>query len=135
MAYREGQKGRVEGMEASGFGMNRRRTGAHYEERAAEWLSGQGVAILEMNYRTRAGEIDLVGLDGEYLVFFEVKYRSNLRKGAPLLAVTPHKKRQILNTARSYLYERRYRADAPVRFDCVGITPGGVTWVKNAFTA
>lgn len=120
-------------MDGTGFGINRRRTGAHYEERAAEWLSERGVQILERNFRTRAGEIDLIGLDGPYLVFFEVKYRAGLKKGAPLLAVTPHKQRQILNTARSYLYERRYRTDAPVRFDCVGITPGEVTWVKDAF--
>lgn len=115
--------------------MNRRRTGAAYEEQAAEYLASRGVQILQRNYRTRTGEIDLVGLDGPYLIFVEVKYRSSDLMGSPLQAVNVRKQRQIIATARQYLYEHRYMPDAPVRFDCIGITPGKTEWIRNAFTA
>lgn len=113
--------------------MNRRTTGTHYEALAADYLTQQGVEILERNYRIRTGEIDLVGRDGPYLVFFEVKYRKNTGMGAPLLAVDYRKRQQILSTARHYLYAHRCRADQPVRFDCIGITGGRTEWIRNAF--
>ncbi len=53
--------------------MNKREIGAAYEEAAAVFLEKKGVRILERNFRCRQGEIDLIGRDGEYLVFFEVK--------------------------------------------------------------
>ena len=115
--------------------MNRRKTGALYEGVAADYLSSRGVQILRRNYRTRTGEIDLVGLDGPYLVFFEVKYRSGEGKGDPADAVDRRKQQQIIRTARQYLYEGRYRDDAPVRFDCVAVTPGEIRWYRDAFRA
>ena len=114
---------------------NRRKTGTDYETRAAAWLESRGVQILCRNYRTRYGEVDLIGLDGPYLVFVEVKYRSSVKMGAPLEAVDWRKRQKILQTARHYLAEHHYRADAPVRFDCVGMTPEGTEWVRNAFMA
>ena len=50
--------------------MNKREIGAAYEEAAAVFLEKKGVRILERNFRCRQGEIDLIGRDGEYLVFF-----------------------------------------------------------------
>ena len=69
--------------------MNKRKIGNTYEQMAAEYLQNAGVKIVEKNYRNRQGEIDLIGFDGECLVFFEVKYRKNASKGAPVEAVTP----------------------------------------------
>ena len=114
---------------------NRRKTGAAYEDRAAAFLEAGGVQILCRNYRTRYGEIDLIGLDGPYLIFVEVKYRASGKMGAPLEAVDRRKQQKILQTARRYLYENHYREDAPVRFDCIGMTPRTIEWVRNAFTA
>ncbi|MBQ7536438.1 MAG: YraN family protein [Stomatobaculum sp.] len=114
---------------------NRRRTGAAYEERAAAYLESRGVQIICRNYRTRYGEIDLIGLDGPYLIFVEVKYRSSGRMGAPLEAVDSRKRQKIIQMARRYLSEHHYREDAPVRFDCVGMTPEKTEWIRNAFTA
>ena len=114
---------------------NRRRTGAAYEERAAAYLESMGVQIICRNYRTRYGEIDLIGLDGPYLIFVEVKYRSSGRMGAPLEAVDSRKRQKIIQMARRYLSEHHYREDAPVRFDCVGMTPEKTEWIRNAFTA
>lgn len=112
---------------------NRRQTGTAYESLAADHLAARGVQILCRNYRSRHGEIDLIGLDGEYLVFVEVKYRSSGKMGTPFSAVDARKQRRILETARHYLYENHYRTDAPVRFDCVGIEGKQITWMKDAF--
>lgn len=91
-----------------------------------------GYEILEYNYRCRAGEIDLIARDGEYLVFCEVKYRSDRRKGSPLEAVGTGKRRTIFRCAMFYLTERRIE-DVPCRFDVVGIEGTKVTHIKNAF--
>ena len=73
--------------------------GRKYEEKAAELLEKQGYFILERNYRCKQGEIDLIGKEGEYLCFIEVKYRSGLSYGSPLEAVTKAKQRKISRTA------------------------------------
>ena len=75
--------------------MNRREIGTAYEEAAAVFLEGKGVRILEKNFRCREGEIDLIGRDGEYLVFFEVKYRKNADAGFPAEAVGIAKQKKI----------------------------------------
>ena len=64
--------------------MNTRKTGTEYERMAADYLQKQGIRILERNYRNRNGEIDIIGRDQEYLIFFEVKYRKSLKKLLPL---------------------------------------------------
>ena len=79
--------------------MNRRETGSRYEKQAAVFLEQKGYEILEMNFRCRRGEIDLVARDGEYLVFVEVKYRADLRCGRPAEAVTPAKIQRIRTAA------------------------------------
>ena len=62
--------------------MNTRQTGNVYEQMAADYLEKQGMRILERNFRRgRNGEIDIIGRDGKYLVFVEVKYRSGDEKG------------------------------------------------------
>lgn len=113
--------------------MNTRKTGEAYEEAAALYLKRQGIIILEKNYRSRGGEIDLVGRDGEYLVFFEVKYRRDSRMGYPAEAVGLEKQRRICRTARWYLYERRCPESIPIRFDVVAICGKSVNWYQNAF--
>ncbi|MBQ2250778.1 MAG: YraN family protein, partial [Lachnospiraceae bacterium] len=54
---------------------NKRTTGSHYEQQVAAFLQKQGFEILEMNFRCKSGEIDIIARDGSYLVFVEVKYR------------------------------------------------------------
>ena len=57
--------------------MNTREKGAAYEQIAAQYLQKHGITIVERNYRNRRGEIDLIGKDGDYTVFIEVKYRKD----------------------------------------------------------
>lgn len=112
---------------------NNRRTGSIYEERAAEFLTGLGYEIIERNFRCRSGEIDLIGRDGTYLVFIEVKYRSTLQNGYPSEAVGRKKQRQILHTARYYLLTHGYGEETLCRFDVAAILKDEIHLIKDAF--
>ena len=117
---------------------NRRKTGKNYEERAAEYLIGQGFSILCQNFYSRYGEIDLIAKDGEYLVFVEVKYRKNRVCGSPFEAVNANKQRRICRTAFYYCYKNGYKGDTPCRFDVVAILgscaeEAKIEHIKNAF--
>ena len=86
--------------------MNTRQTGNVYEQMAADYLEKQGMRILERNFRRgRNGEIDIIGRDGKYLVFVEVKYRSGDEKGNAAEAVTTAKQRTICRVAQT-VYSR-----------------------------
>ena len=95
--------------------------------------------MLEYNYRCRSGEIDIVAKDGEYIVFCEVKFRSDERKGNPLEAVDSRKQKVIFRCAMHYLSEHRLK-DASCHFNVIGINGNDgmrsakVTHIKNAFT-
>lgn len=113
--------------------LNKRQTGAAYEERAARWLSEKGFVILERNYRCRQGEIDLIARDGRYLVFVEVKYRSGECAGHPAEAVHAQKQYRISRTALYYCYTHRIPEDQPCRFDVVTVLGDQIEHIKNAF--
>jgi putative endonuclease len=113
--------------------------GRRGEEAAGRFLAGLGFRILERGFRTRAGEIDLVALEGDTLVFVEVKTRRTLACGSPAEAVNARKQARIERAAALYL-SRRPAWDPPVRFDVVEILsrPGGrarIRLLRNAFGA
>lgn len=93
------------------------------EELAAEFLRGQGIKILERNFRTPVGEIDLIGRKGTALLFVEVKTRRGHSFGTPLEAVGPRKQSQIIKAAQWYLSSGKGRGLQP-RFDVVAIEVG-----------
>ncbi len=117
----------------AGERINRRQTGARYEDLAAAFLESRGYRILERNYRDRLGEIDVIAEDGDYLVFVEVKYRKDTRNGYPEEAVSPKKQQKIRHTALWYLYRRGYREETPCRFDVVSITGEKIRVIRGAF--
>ena len=86
--------------------MNKREIGKTGEIKAAKYLESMGVNILERNYQNRFGEIDIIGKEGNILLFIEVKYRKNESFGYPLESI---------------------------RFDCIGIIGDRIDWVKGAF--
>ncbi len=90
------------------------------EDLASEFLKKQGYKILERNYRIRGGEIDIVGRDGETLVFIEVKTRYSHEYGLPNESVTAWKIRYLLKTARFYIQKINW-GDREYRIDFVGI--------------
>jgi putative endonuclease len=98
----------------------RQRLGAEGERAAEHHLRRQGYAILERNYRCRAGEIDLIALHAGVVVFVEVKTRTGAEAGTPLEAVTRHKQRQIARAAQYYLSTHRLD-HRDVRFDVVAV--------------
>lgn len=117
---------------AKGANSNRSK-GRQYEERAAEYLKAQGLRIIQKNFSSRFGEIDLIAREGRYLVFVEVKYRANAKGGHPLEAVDARKRRRISKTADFYCLRYGYGEDTPCRFDVVGIMGDEVVHVRDAF--
>ena len=112
---------------------NRRKTGAEYERKTAEYLERLGWKILERNYRCRTGEIDLIARDGRTLVFVEVKYRKDTAMGYPEEAVGAGKQRQIRRMAAHYLYRKGLPEDVPCRFDVVAILGEEIRLIRDAF--
>jgi len=116
-------------------GKDRRTAVGRAGEAAAEaFLLEAGYVFRARNWRCRAGEIDLIVLDGDALVFVEVRSRSNpTRFGTALEAVTPRKCRQVRELAAVYL-KQAAAPFASVRFDVVAVTfraDGGVAEIKH----
>jgi putative endonuclease len=94
--------------------------GAYGERVAAQRLVGQGMVLLDRNWRCERGEIDLVLRDGEVLVFCEVKTRTTAAYGHPLEAVSPAKYARLRGLAARWLEEHAVRA-REIRIDLVGV--------------
>jgi putative endonuclease len=98
----------------------RQSLGPQGEDLACEALCRQGSEILARRSRTRHGEIDIVALDGQTVVFVEVKTRRGTRFGSGAEAVTAWKQRRIMRMAEDFLLRRRL-CDRPCRFDVVAV--------------
>ena len=90
------------------------------EEIAVNYLRVKGYKILDRNYRTRYGEIDIILLIEDLLVFVEVKTRRNNKYGDPVESVNYNKVNKIINTANNYLANKKMY-NFNVRFDVVEI--------------
>jgi putative endonuclease len=122
---------------------HRQRLGERAEDLVAARLGAAGWEIVERNARTRYGELDLVGLDGDALVFVEVKAGragSSFGPERPILSVDYRKQRRVRRLATAWLGERRgLPRYTDIRFDAVGVTfdrAGGVAdyeHVEGAF--
>ena len=112
----------------------RKKTGKLGETAAAAFLERQGGRILERNFRSRFGEIDLIGVDGPYLAVIEVKTRRDQGSGLGAEAVDLRKQQKICSTFNYYRMKRRLTDFVPVRFDVVEVdTDSNCRWIKNAF--
>ena len=94
------------------------------ERLAAEYLTARGYKIAASNFRTKFGEIDLVCLDGDVVVFVEVKTRTSGRYGRPVEAVSPEKQRRLSMAAGIFL-SREAWDDRRARFDVLGVSVVG----------
>jgi len=114
--------------------LNKRRIGTQYEELAASYLVAHGYQILEQNYRNSYGEIDIIAMKNQWIVYVEIKYRANNQCGDPLEAVDIRKQKQICRVARVH-YARNYAMEEKAcRFDVIGIYGDGtIRQVENAF--
>ena len=121
-------------LERQARGRAARNAGYEAEGAAAETLQAQGVRILERNFRCKTGEIDIIGLDKETLIFVEVRLRKNQQFGGALESITPSKQQRIANAARYYLMRHPKLADKPCRFDCVLMSSSqACDWLRDAF--
>lgn len=95
------------------------------EQVAADFLHEHGLRILERNWRSAAGELDIVALDGATIVFIEVKTRSSRAYGVPAEAVDRRKAARIRRLASQWMAEHRDSGDLvgwhAVRFDVVAV--------------
>jgi putative endonuclease len=108
--------------------------GAAVEDATAQWLAARGLRLRDRNVRCRFGEIDLVLLDGEVLVFAEVRLRSHDGYGGAAGSVDPRKQARIVACARWYLAGHPADAERTCRFDVLAVDERGqVTWLRDAF--
>ena len=106
------------------------------ESLAARHLKRSGYRIIEKNFRTKQGEIDIIAKDKDTIVFVEVKSRKNDRFGNPKWAITPRKQRKISMVALEYL-KATQQINVKARFDVVSINRAQesrrIELIKNAF--
>ena len=94
------------------------------EDVAVEYLKSLNYNILDRNFICRQGEIDVIALDGNYVVFVEIKARTSREYGLPSEAVTNTKIKHMMKTAEYYLYIKHLEKEN-IRFDVVEV------YVKN----
>lgn len=100
---------------------------------ACEYLKKNGFSVIERNYRSVTGEIDIIAREGKSLVFLEVKGRRNEKFGSPFEAVNKPKQRKIIKTAICFIKQNKLRPEE-IRFDVVGISSEDkIEHIKNAF--
>ena len=107
--------------------------GVQGETLAKEYLEGLKYKIVELNFKNKIGEIDIIAKDGQTIVFIEVKKRSSARFGLPREAVNYYKQQKIRNVAVGYLKFKGIYEKVDVRFDVIDIIGTSVTHIKNAF--
>ncbi len=117
--------------------MNTKTIGNYGESKAADYLIEQGYSIIERNYRTNGGEIDIIAYKEKILVFVEVK---SLPNGSPELLQTElnrGKLQRIVKTSKRFLLKHRQYSNSYVRYDVIVIDMPGypdVYHIENAFT-
>ena len=113
--------------------MNKRKLGNDYEDKACEYLLSEGYEILDRNFRSKKGEIDIVARDKNVLVFIEVKYRRSKEYGYSAEAVNTKKQMVIYRVAEVYLAYKKEYYGMPCRFDVIGFDDKKLNHIKNAF--
>ncbi len=117
--------------------MNKRAVGTDIEGIACNFLIDNRATIIERNFRSRQGEIDIIARDEGYLCFIEVKFRTNDRYGQAVEAVNIKKQIHICRVSKFYLYSKYKSFDLPVRYDVIAISQiedrYSINWIKNAF--
>ncbi|MDF3934380.1 YraN family protein [Pseudomonas citronellolis] len=112
--------------------------GRRAEELAREHLQSHGLRLLAQNWRCRRGELDLVMLDGDTVVFVEVRCRRNPAFGGALESVDARKRQRLVAAAEHFLQQEARWSRHPCRFDVVAVqptagTPAQPNWITNAF--
>ncbi|MHC9509883.1 YraN family protein [Kangiella sp. M94] len=119
--------------------MSTRQRGEKVELFAENHLKQQGLKLIEKNYNSRYGEIDLIMMEHRTLVFCEVRFRANTSYGSGAETVNLKKQQKIIKTAQLYLQAHKKMQQHDCRFDVVSVTLAAqeplIEWHKNAFQA
>jgi putative endonuclease len=117
------------------FSANAHRIGSIGEQLACLYVRAHGYQRYSSNYRCQGGEIDLIMLKKNLLLFIEVKSRLYKEGTHGLLRITPKKQKRILHTAEHFLHHHSPTSDLDVRFDAilVQIFPLSIAWHTNIF--
>lgn len=103
------------------------------ETAACDYLISRGLSPVDRRFHSPYGEIDLIMLDQEMLVFVEVKAREHASSLSAQTSVTAGKQRRLIHTARCYLSQHPEYAQRALRFDVVTVTQEGIHHIPNAF--
>lgn len=108
------------------------------EAQARQYLERHGLRLLAQNWRCRVGELDLVMLDADTVVFVEVRYRRHSAWGGAAESVDARKREKLSRAAQHFLQQEARWAKYPCRFDVIAITadsqaPAQLDWIQNAF--
>lgn len=109
--------------------------GKYGEMLAKDYILSKGYKILELNYRTKLGEIDIIALDKNIIVCIEVKTRSSKNFGYAFEAVDLKKQRKIINTSNMYIQYKQIR-NVQIRYDIIEVylkNKLDINHIENAF--
>ena len=117
--------------------MNTKLTGTEGENRAASYLEAKGFEIIERNWRTNRGEIDIIAFKNDTIVFVEVKTLPNGTLDMIQRELNSQKRQRIIKTSKRFLLKHREYNNSYVRFDVIVIDMPGlepVYHIENAFS-
>lgn len=120
--------------------INQNNAGLEAEKLAATFLTNHGLKLVTQNYHCRYGEIDLVMKEADFLVFVEVRLRSNSQFGTARASITRKKQQKLIATAQHFLqsYDSASHKDSACRFDAILMNKAdlnSIEWLRNAFDA
>ncbi len=113
---------------------NKKAIGNEKEQNALEYLQNKGLQFITKNYQCPFGEIDLIMLDADELVFIEVRSRKHTAYGTAIESVDYFKQQKLLKTATHYLQKKHLTDTINCRFDVVGFSNNQIDWIKDAFS-
>lgn len=117
---------------------NSRTVGNAAEQIALDYLLSQNLRLLARNFQCRLGEIDLIMLHNDCLVFIEVRYRKANSFASAAASVDRRKQRKLIKAASCYLGRHRHLGDSVIRFDVVALdgptqSQSKLQWLQDAF--
>lgn len=119
--------------------MKANQLGLQAEQRAQRYLEKQGFRVVAKNYRSSFGEIDLIVLNQAFLVFVEVRLRTQRNLVSAKESVDWRKQKRIINTAKQFLARNPEFNSKPARFDVIALNSNDpkspIEWIQNAFQA
>lgn len=113
---------------------NKSQIGKKYEDLACQYLKQQGLKLKACNVRFKVGEIDLIMLDQQQLVFIEVRFRQDDSFGGAAASVDSFKQSKLIKAASLYLQQEFGNNPPSCRFDVIAMENNEkIQWIKNAF--